>query len=96
MSVTLPCESEKLGTPSSFRNRFEHDAQYILIPGGRYIYSRSEEEVSVPDLYVAKYPVTNRQYRTFIAYLRSEAPEHQAVLPLQSFRETLYALAEKK
>ncbi|MEI6757314.1 MAG: SUMF1/EgtB/PvdO family nonheme iron enzyme [Chlorobium sp.] len=96
VSVTLPCESEKLGTPSSFRNRFEHDAQYILIPGGRYIYSQSEEEVSVPDLYVAKYPVTNRQYRTFIAYLRSEAPEHQAVLPLQSFRETLYALAEKK
>ena len=79
--------------PSSFRNPFEHDAHYIMIPGGRYIYSVTEGEVTIPDLYVAKYPVTNLQYRTFINFLDARAPEFDATLSLNSFQEALYEMA---
>jgi|OM-RGC.v1.009583510 hypothetical protein len=52
---------------TSYRNPNEENAEYILIPGGNYRYSVTEETVDVPDLYVAKYPVINRLYRSFIA-----------------------------
>ncbi len=55
----------------SFRNPNEHNAEYILIPGGSYIFSETEKEEPVEDLYVAKYPVTNRLYRSFIASLQA-------------------------
>ncbi len=72
--------------PSSFRNQYEHNAEYILIPGGSYIYSETEKEESVDDLYVAKYPVTNKLYRSFIA----------AIGGSPGFREKLIEIAEKK
>ncbi|HHL71944.1 MAG TPA: NACHT domain-containing protein, partial [Bacteroidetes bacterium] len=61
--------------PASFRNSIEFNAEYLLIPGGSYVYQKGEEnekEVTVPDLYFARYPVTNKQYRRFIAYLAGE------------------------
>ncbi|ACF43030.1 SUMF1/EgtB/PvdO family nonheme iron enzyme [Pelodictyon phaeoclathratiforme] len=79
--------------PSSFRNPFEHDAHYILIPGGRYLFSVTGSKVTIPDLYVAKYPVTNLQYRTFINFLDARAPEFDATLSLNSFQEALYEMA---
>jgi formylglycine-generating enzyme required for sulfatase activity len=67
----LPLKAEKsiTGKPLSYRNPNEQNAEYILIPGGRYIYSETEKEVNVEDLYVARYPVTNKLYRAFIASL---------------------------
>jgi formylglycine-generating enzyme required for sulfatase activity/predicted phosphodiesterase len=100
ISQPLPAEAAVPITPvnrlSSFRNPFEHDAHYILIPGGRYIYSVTESEVTVPDLYVAKYPVTNLQYRSFIDFLDAKAPEFDAALSLNSFNDALYALGRKR
>ena len=58
------------GATRSILNPNEHNAEYILIPGGSYIFSETEKEEPVEDLYVAKYPVTNRLYRSFIASLQ--------------------------
>ncbi|MDZ7266267.1 MAG: SUMF1/EgtB/PvdO family nonheme iron enzyme [candidate division KSB1 bacterium] len=79
----------------SFRNPFELQAEYILIPGGKYKYFVTKKEVEVPPLYFAKYPVTNRLYRRFIAYLDDEKSmaEVLAVLPLKQFGNRLWAQA---
>ena len=60
------------GKPASFRNPHEQNAEYILISGGSYIYSVTKKEERVEDLYVAKYLVTNRLYRLFIASLQQK------------------------
>jgi formylglycine-generating enzyme required for sulfatase activity len=65
-------ETSAGGKPASFRNSNEQGAEYILIQGGRYIYSVTEKEVRVGDLYVAKYLVTNRLYRLFIESLQQK------------------------
>jgi formylglycine-generating enzyme required for sulfatase activity/UDP-2,3-diacylglucosamine pyrophosphatase LpxH/energy-coupling factor transporter ATP-binding protein EcfA2 len=72
----------------SFRNPHEYNAEYILIPGGSYIYPVTEEIACVPDLYVAKYPVTNKRYRSFMAFLQAKS------LTGYSFREKLQAIAK--
>jgi len=80
----------------TFRNPCEHDAQYILIPGGEFIYSQPKPKgtnVTVPDLCVAKYPVTNRQYRSFIDFLAGKPPANDANLALKSYQEALQDLA---
>ena len=64
-------EKSESGKPLSLRNPNEDNAEYILIRGGSYIYSVTEEIVEVPDRYFAKYPVTNKLYRSFIAFLNS-------------------------
>lgn len=46
----------------------EQNAQYILIKNGRYSEDGQEQ---VEDLYVAKYPLTNKLYRKFVAWLQS-------------------------
>ena len=69
--------------PSS-RNHLEQNAEYILIPEGRYISSRTKKKEYVPDLYVAKYPVTNKLYRLFIAALGDAS----------GFREKLNEIAQ--
>ena len=74
------------GTSRSKLNTHEHNAEYILIPGGSYIYSATKKEESVPDLYVAKYPVTNKLYRSFISALGEAS----------GFREKLNEIATKK
>ena len=67
-------QSEKSvgGKPDSFRNPHELNAEYILIPGGNYRYSVTDKIVDVPDAYFAKYPVTNKLYRFFIAWLQAK------------------------
>jgi len=77
----------------SFLNRFEYDAQYIKIAGGRYIYSVTEAREMVDDLYFAKYLVTNKQYRLFITYLDSSVPELEVVVPLLTFKNALIDIA---
>ncbi|ACF46472.1 protein of unknown function DUF323 [Prosthecochloris aestuarii DSM 271] len=85
---------EKTGEPERLiRNPYEHDAQYILIPGGKYLYSETKREVTVSDLYVAKYPVTNKQYRSFIDFLAGKPSLHDTKLALKTYKESLHDLA---
>jgi formylglycine-generating enzyme required for sulfatase activity len=79
-----------------FINPFEQQVEYILIPGGSYIYSVTNKEESVHDLYFAKYPVTNRLYRRFIDYLQSKNPESEAILPASEFIEALQGIAKNR
>ncbi len=77
----------------SWRNPFELEAEYVRIPGGRYRFSVTKLEVTVPELYFAKYPVTNKLYRRFIAYLREEKGMAEALqlLPMKTFAQRLLA-----
>ena len=77
-----------------FRNPYEHNTQYILIPGGKYIYSKSEQEVTASDLYVAKYPVTNKQYRSFIDFLAGKSFGYEKRLSLGHYVQALKDLAD--
>ena len=70
----------------SILNKNEQNAEYILISGGSYNYSETKMGVRVDDLYVAKYPVTNKLYRSFIVAL-GEALQ---------FKEKLKEIAKKK
>jgi formylglycine-generating enzyme required for sulfatase activity len=79
--------------PHSFRNPFEDNVEYILIPGGSFYYKVKKEEVTVPDMYFCKYPVTNKRYRRFISYLAGEEKELARVLPLDLFAPKLLELA---
>ncbi len=89
---SLSLQLKKSPLPTSFPNPVEFNAEYILIPGGEYLYQKGkkwEKRVSVPDMYFAKYPVTNRLYRRFIAYLEmdDEVNELLAVLPFGEFAD---------
>jgi len=78
--------------PASFRNPFELDAEYILIPGGRYKY-HGKTETEVPNIYFAKYPVTNKRYRRFISYLEGKEDDLSEILALKMFRERMFEFA---
>ncbi len=81
------------GKSLSLRNPNEQNAEYILIPGGNYWYSAMKKAVDVADCYVAKYPVTNKLYRSFIAWLKEkDSGENRA----SAFREKLERIAESK
>jgi formylglycine-generating enzyme required for sulfatase activity len=79
-------EESKLFTelPKSFHNLHEYDAEYILIPGGRYKY-QGKTEKEVPNVYFAKYPVTNKRHRRFIGYLEEKERELLEILPNGEF-----------
>ena len=80
-------------------NPFEFDAQYIRIPGGKYIYSQPEPKgtvVTVPDRWFAKYPVTNRQYRSFIEFLAGKQPEPETPLTVQEYTQALHEVANSR
>ena len=79
------------GLERSWRNPFELEAEYIRIPGGKYRFSVTQQEVTVPELYFAKYPVTNKLYRRFIAYLHEEERMAEALqfLPVKNFARSL-------
>jgi len=62
-------------------NPIEDNAEYILIAGGSYKYSVTREQVRVPDLYFAKYPVTNKLYNIFLKALpKNKCDEHRSAL----------------
>jgi len=82
--------------PAIIRNPFEYDAQYILIPGGIYIFSVMNNEITVPDIYFAKYPVTNRQYRSFIGFLGGKPVERENSLTIQTYTQALHELANSR
>ncbi len=64
-------------------------ADYILIPGGTFNYSVTKKPETAPDLYVAKFTVTNRLYRRFISYLMGNKIEFANNLPVAAYREVL-------
>jgi len=82
--------------PERFRNPFEYQAQYNKILGGSYVYSVTKKEVRVPDMYFAKYPVTNRLYRRFIDYLQSKSLAYEYIFPIWKFRDLLQKIAYNK
>ncbi len=69
-------------------------AHYILIKGGTYTYSRTNQPEIVPDLYVAKFTVTNQLYGRFINYLESKEPEFAGILPLETYKTDLLEFAK--
>ena len=79
--------------PPSFLNPDELNAEYICIPEGSYPYSGSGNMETVPYLYFAKYPVTNKRYRSFISYLAGKKTEMTDSLPLTEFQEQLIRVA---
>ena len=88
--------------PSSFRNPFEDNVEYIKIPGGTYRFSilkrkflffKGQEKVTVPDLYFCKFPVTNKRYRRFISFLEGKESELLKELPFDLFAENLVKFA---
>jgi formylglycine-generating enzyme required for sulfatase activity len=79
--------------PPAFRNPVEYNAEYILIRGGTIKYSVTNQIEKVPDLYFAKYPVTNKQYRRFIRYLQGEERELGELAPPSVFAEKLLEFA---
>lgn len=79
--------------PPSFRNPLEDNAEYILIRGGTIEYSVTKKIESVPDLYFAKYPVTNKQYRRFIRYLNGEEAELNTLMAREAFAQKLVEFA---
>jgi formylglycine-generating enzyme required for sulfatase activity len=79
----------------SFRNLFELNAAYIHIPGGSFKYSVSKKEESIPDIYFAKYPVTNKRYRRFISYLAGKKEDDLSeILDVKTFCERMLEFAE--
>ena len=71
------------------KNLIEIDQEYILIPGGKFKYSVTNRIESVSDIYFAKYPVTNKQYRRFIDYLADKESELMERLPIDQFIQKL-------
>ncbi|MCK6622982.1 MAG: SUMF1/EgtB/PvdO family nonheme iron enzyme [Calditrichaceae bacterium] len=85
------------GLPQGWRNPLELDAEYLLISGGKYHFSVTKKEVEVPPLYFAKYPLTNKLYRRFIAYLAEDKSMAEALeaLPRQQFAASLLKKAKE-
>jgi formylglycine-generating enzyme required for sulfatase activity len=82
-------------TTPSFYHKYEYDAEYILILGGQYTNSVTKKTETIPDIYFAKYPVTNKQYRRFIRYLEGKEEELLELLPKDEFESRMIKFASK-
>ena len=88
--------SVKAKLTGGFRNPFELNAEYIRIPRGSFAYSVTQQSETVPDLYFAKYPVTNQRYRLFVNYLAGQDAKLAEMLPVSSFVKGLLASVAKE
>lgn len=70
-------------------------SEYVLIPGGQYIYSVTGETVRVPDRWFGMYPVTIEKYQSFIDYLQDNNAEAANLLPLEVFIQSVNELARR-
>jgi len=68
-------------------------AEYILIKGGKFLYSVTGKPETVSDCYVAKYTVTNQLYLQFISYLEGKMPECERGIALQQYKEAMQTIA---
>jgi len=87
--IEVKRDISKLIPLGSYVCRLELNAEYILVPGGSYTYSLDKQTKEVANLYFARYPVTNKRYRQFVQYLKSEHDQWQTLLPLPRFAEIL-------
>ncbi|NTW56153.1 MAG: SUMF1/EgtB/PvdO family nonheme iron enzyme [Chlorobiaceae bacterium] len=84
---------------SGEHGNLDNFSHFILIPGGEYIYSQPEKKgtvVTVSDLWFAKYPVTNRQYRSFIDFLAGKPLAHKTSLSVKTYTKALHDLANSR
>ncbi len=72
-------------------NSYEFDAQYILVDGGTFTFSVTGKQETVPDLYVAKYTVTNKLYRQFIGYFDSKESAFSDIITVETYKKRLFA-----
>jgi formylglycine-generating enzyme required for sulfatase activity len=72
-------------------NPYELDAQYILVDGGTFTFSVTGKQETVPDLYVAKYTVTNKLYRQFIGYFDSKESAFSDIITVETYKKRLFA-----
>ncbi len=79
--------------PSSYRNPFESNVEYIRIPGRTFTYSVTQKQETAGDFYLCKYPVTNARYRRFTDYLSGKEKEFSEILPLERFSPLLLEFA---
>jgi formylglycine-generating enzyme required for sulfatase activity len=86
--------TKEVNTGYSFRSIFEDNVEYLKIPGGNYTYSVSKKMVTVPDLYLCKYPVTNKRFRRFIAYLQGKERELEKEVSVEGFSTKLLEFAK--
>lgn len=84
-SVSMSIETTEKGRQRSFRNKFEYGAEYITINGGSFLYSFTRKKETIPDIMFARYPVTNKQYRTFIDYLKGRGHDFVKLLPVETY-----------
>jgi formylglycine-generating enzyme required for sulfatase activity len=89
-------EFEKRSDRGLFINPLELDAHYIPINGGTFTYSVTGNKVTLPDFRMARYPVTNRQYRRFIDYLKTGRLDDREALPVSEFRAALTGFSRKE
>lgn len=86
--VILQYDSER-SRERVIKNSIELDSEYILIKKGLFTYSETKKHKTVCDLYIAKYPVTNRLYQRFIKYLESGKVDGINALPRYVFKNAL-------
>ncbi len=81
---------------SSFRNAFEDNAEYILIPGGTFNYSVTGEDETFPGIYFAKYPVTNKRFALFTGYLSGKNRGYYDLLPPEKFKDDIIRFSKEE
>lgn len=95
-TVHVLIKDKQVDLPTRLHNPTERNAEYILIPGGKYKYSVTKTETEVAPLYFAKYPVTNKLYNRFIDYLSGKGRQSGLPdLPVQDFGQSLLEKAGK-
>jgi formylglycine-generating enzyme required for sulfatase activity len=93
-TVVLTTLSSSVELPASYRNPVEYLAEYILIKNGSFRYSLFGKTETIPDIYFAKYPVTNRQYRRFINYLQyGSIQDIKSPVSIEYFKSALHKFA---
>ncbi|NTV66998.1 MAG: SUMF1/EgtB/PvdO family nonheme iron enzyme [Chlorobaculum sp.] len=86
---------EKMEGAAVFVNPLELDARYIQISGGTFKYSVTNRKETVSDYLLARYPVTNRLYRRFINYLKTDKLGDREVISVERFSAELEGFADK-
>ena len=78
-----------------FYNPYELNAEYILIPGGKHRFSVTNQDIEVPPVYFARFPVTNKNYRRFLDYLsKTGKSDIVNILPFSDFEKSLLKKAK--
>lgn len=69
-------------------------AGFCEVKGGEYYFRLRGENILIHDMKIARYPVTNKQYRLFIDYLNGQASFFEDRFPLKKFIDRLEAISK--